>query len=343
MRVHLKTAFMNTMNAFRGIGTYTLGLSGALKELQGVEVVEKKPDIIHYPYFDLYFHTLPIIEKKPRIVTIHDVIPLVFRRQYAPGIKGRFRFYLQSLALKKVQAVITDSECSKKDIVKYLHVPSKKVFVVYLSSNPEMKRQSEHAVELIKKKYSLPEKYVLYVGDINYNKNIKRLIESCSKLPSDIHLVMVGKSLKNTEIPEGKEIAHALEHYHMSFRTHLLTDVPRSPSSDLSSLFSGALCYVQPSLYEGFGLPVLDAMACETVVVSSHTSSLPEVGGDACIYCDPYSIESMKEAIVKACTLSKKERSELLLKMKENLKRFSWKKTAKETLDVYKHVLGENA
>lgn len=337
---------MHVLNADRGVGMYTSLLLDHLKKnfpqesIRLVERADNSPvDLVHYPYFDLYFHTLPLRKRGKTVVTIHDVIPLIYPKQYKPGIRGSFEFLRQLVSLRAVDAVVTDSECSKLDIAKHLGYPLGKIHVVYLAGNPQLQVQSAPTIAAVKKKHRLPKDYVLYVGDINYNKNLPAFVQACAALPKEITVVMVGRALKNTAIPEGRALHQAIQNNAMSERVILLTDIPKEPASELASILTGALTYVQPSFYEGFGLSILDAMQCEIPVVTSRTSSLREVAGDAAIYFHPKSIEEMADAMRKAIHLSVSQKRDLLLKAKNNLKKFSWDKAAKETHDVYASVV----
>jgi len=342
MRVLLDTTHLNALSDGRGIGVYTKLLQKHLQMIEGVDLSlqdDGQPyDLVHYPYFDLFFHTLPLQKHPKTVVTIHDVIPLVFPNEYKAGIKGTIRFSQQQVSLLSVAAVMTDSESSKQDIVSRLGVPENKIHTVYLAGNPEIHKQPVDTRERVRLQRNLPGKFALYVGDINYNKNLPRLVEACSMLPTDVHLVLVGRTVNNTEIPEGRTLHSAIERFGMKQRTHLLTDVEKA--DELSAIFSLASVYVQPSLYEGFGLSVLDAMQCETPVVCANTSSLPEVGGNAAFYVDPYNCKQMAQVIAKTISLNSTDRKAQRVKMQINLLRFSWEKTAEQTVEVYKKVLG---
>lgn len=340
MDVLVDTSTMHAMNKTRGVGVYAANLIHALKNVPSVHLVEKKPDIVHYPFFDLFFRTLPIRKSVKTVITIHDVIPLVFPDRYLPGIKGTLRHYVQRLSLRSVNAVITDSENSKRDIVKYLHYPKERVHVVYLAGDPQMKKQPPSVIGRAEKTYGLPEEYILYVGDMNYNKNLPKFIEAFAMLPKQYHLVMVGSTLKNTDIPEGRWLHQSILKEKVADRVHLLTNVPREPVSDLAAIFTKARAYVQPSLYEGFGLSVLDAMQCETPVACSDASSLKEVAGAAAVYFDPWHVKDMAAMIKRTVGMNGSEKAQLKQKMKQNAARFSWKKTAEETAAVYAEVLG---
>ncbi|KKT98062.1 MAG: Glycosyltransferase [Microgenomates group bacterium GW2011_GWB1_45_17] len=140
---------------------------------------------------------------------------------------------------------------------------------MHLAGNPLLHATPKTDVDAVLKKYNIPEKYLLYVGDINYNKNLPALLRAFSTLSQNLHLVMVGRSLNNIEIPEGRWIHDTIQEKGIAQRVHLLTDIPKHPATELAALFTGASAYVQPSLYEGFGLSVLDAMQCGALVISS--------------------------------------------------------------------------
>lgn len=343
MNIRIDISHLHKANAFRGVGVYTDFLVQHLKQISGLNIHmyaggwKPKTDIVHYPYFDLFFHTLPIYKEAKTVVTIHDVIPLIFPQRYKPGLKGMIRFFLQLVSLRTVSAIITDSECSKKDIMKYLGISKEKIHVVYLAGNPGIQRQTLEVVRRVSLQYNLPQKYVLYVGDINYNKNIPRCIEAFSKLPNDYSFVMVGRSLKNMNIPEGVALHEAIQRNKIDSRVLLLTEVPKDPISDLAAIFTRASLYIQPSLYEGFGLSVLDALQCGVPVVSSNVSSLPEIGGSIVEYCNPYDSEDMARAMIK--TLSKKQSIIYRKSLEKHAEHYQWEKTAEKTAKIYEKVM----
>ncbi len=348
MKILIDTSPLDSGHAIRGIGTYTRLLTQNLEQNKDIQVVRSEtqdatgfnPDLIHYPYFDLFFSTLPLIKKHPTVVTIHDVIPLVFPEKYPPGIKGRTRLIAQKTALKNVKAIITDSESSKKDIKEYLGVPDKKIHVVYLAANPELKSADDKDIRRVRRKYKLPKNYVLYVGDINYNKNIPQLIKAVRYLPEKIKLVCLGKSFFEQEISEWNWIETQLALSNVEKRVKFLNNVPGGKTKDMAAIYSGAECYIQPSLYEGFGLPVLEAMQCQTPVVSTRNSSLREVGGENVVYVES-DANSIAKGINQVLSWSKTQRNKHL---KESLKwsqKFSWKKTAQQTMEVYKKILND--
>lgn len=335
----IKVGFVATplsdSNSIRGVGFYTRRLLPELKKQASnfdIEILEIENysqlstlnyQLIHYPFFDLFKHTLPTLKKTKTVVTIHDVIPLEFPDHYPPGVKGWLSLQLQKLALSGVERVITDSYASVKSIHKYLQVPHHKIKLVYLAADPIFKKISNP-----KNKYNLPIKFVLYVGDINYNKNIPNLVAACqlAKLP----LVIVGKQAAELE---KLDLSHP-ELRHLSMNYELITQYPIRlgfvPDQDLVAIYNLATVYCQPSLAEGFGLPVLEALACGTPVACSNTSSLPEIAGDTAVYFNPHDTKAMSQAILKAMN------SKLSTKIPPS---FSWAKTAEQTLQVYQETL----
>lgn len=343
LKVKIDTSPLSTGHAIRGIGVYTRLLTEHLEKINSIEILKtqnlsEKPDLVHYPYFDLFFNSLPLLSKQKKVVTVHDLIPLKFPDKYKPGKKGSLIFKKQKLALKRTDAVITDSQASKADIVDLLGIDANKVHVVHLAGNPEINKKSDSEVKEIKSKYNLPDEYILYVGDINYNKNIPQLIKAIRSLPVNIKLVCVGKNFYPHPIPEWQAIESQMALSDVENRVIFLTEITGDANQDLSALYSGTLVYVQPSLYEGFGLPILEAMQCRTPVISSKNSSLIEVGDKFVVYADP-NFESLAGAINKVLSWSKTKRETWVREAYKWSQKFSWEKTAKETAKIYKQVV----
>lgn len=341
MDVLIETTPLRTASAGRGIGRYTSELIKSLRALttdHKFYTSEDHPvhvDLVHYPFFDLFFPTLPLFKRIKSVVTIHDVIPLVMAKHYPVGIKGSLGLMHQKFALREVAHVITDSQSSKRDITEFLKVSPDKVTAIPLAASGDFYKRSQSEVELVRKKYGISKNYVLYVGDINYNKNLPFLISVMAKIP-DISLVLVGRAMKNTAIPEGKAIAQAIEESGSEKFVRLLTEV--ESQEELAALYSGARVYVQPSLYEGFGLPVLEAMQCKTPVVSSKGGSLPELVDGVGLLFNPRDKAECEAAVRSVLRLSDEKRQAMAHKAFAFSKQFSWERTAWETLSVYEMV-----
>lgn len=319
----------------RGVGFYADNLAKTFGKLSDVVLTDKSPDIIHYPFFDLFYHTLPIKKTRPTIVTIHDVTPLVMSARYPKGIRGSFNMGRQWLALQSVSAIITDSENSKTDIEKYLFVPQEKIFVTPLAIDSIYKIEvSEEKLKEVKKRLNIPDKFILTVaGGPNPNKNLPSLAEVTDRL--DIPLVIVGKGM----LEEIKEPVHPelIDMVRLKVYKHII--LPGFVSNeDLSALYRLATLYVQPSLYEGFGLPLLEAMTAGCLIASSNSSSLPEIYHEGAITFNPRKLLSMEKAIKKALSLSPRAKQTQIEAAKTKANTFSWSKTAKATVDVYNKV-----
>lgn len=349
MKVAIDVSPLKSAHQFRGIGVYTKRLVEALKkhpaaDLEVVLVEEgnipKNCDLIHYPYYDLFWSTLPLARKKKTVVTIHDTIPLIFPKHYPPGVKGRLRFQKQKLALKTASAVICDSKNSKKDIVKYLDFPDDKIYVVYLAPGEEFKPITDHrSLTAIRRKYRFPKQFVLYVGDVNYNKNVLGLVKACKKIK--VPLVIVGKQAAQKSFDhkhiENQPLKTLIDEYGKDPDIIRLGFVP---DEDLVVIYNLATVYCQPSFYEGFGLPVLESMVCGTPVVASKKSSLPEIVGRAAVLIDPYDIIDIANGLTVAIE-DRDLREDLIQKGLKQAKKFSWKKTADGTYKVYQKMFRE--
>jgi len=355
MKVAIDVSPLKNANFYRGVGTYTNQLIESFKLLKirdfSFQLIEsrkeiKNCDLIHYPFFDLFFLTLPLRKIRPTLVTIHDVIPLVFPENYPPGLRGLFKFQIQKMSLKGVKAVITDSENSKRDIFKYLNYPLEKIFVVPLAPSPIFKPlKSTMILHSIIVKYKLPEKFVLYVGDVNYNKNVTGLIKAFHKLKNqnskvkdrnqNLKLVLVGKAFLEKDLKETKKILQLIKSLKL---TEEIIRIGWVPSKDLVGIYNLATVYCQPSFYEGFGLPVLEAMACGCPVVSSKVSSLPEICDKAAIMVDPYNINDIVKGISKVLNYDTAQYHSQVERGLSWVRNFSWEKTARQTYKIYQKV-----
>jgi len=339
LKVWIDTSPLRTGHASRGIGVYTSLLQQSLSRVETVELVDtsKKADIIHYPYFDFFFSTLPFNWMKKSVITIHDTIPLIYPDKYKPGIKGGLRFIRQKQALKTVKAVITDSNSSAFDVKTYLGIPSSKINIIPLAANPNLYSQSQIKLRKIIRQYNLPKTYILYVGDINFNKNLPNLIKMMKYLPKTVKLICLGKNFKPQPIPEWHWLETQLALSDVESRVKFITNLDNNNLGDLAGIYQLATCYVQPSFYEGFGLTVLEAMQVGTPVIASKTSSLPEVMGEAGILVSPEA-ETLAKGVEEVLNFSKTKRIEVIKNAKKHAAGFNWKKVAEQTARVYQSL-----
>lgn len=295
---------------FRGAGFYGENLTEALKNLPNIEITNNHSDLVHYLYFDPFFLTLPPIRNQRTIVTVFDLTPLVLPELFPPGIRGKIKWEIQKTLLKTVDHIITISESAKKDIIKFVGFPKEKITVTYLAAGKE-------CVKLPIQK----DNTILYIGDINPNKNISSLLKAVAILKNE-KLVLVGKALA-----ESKDIKNEIESLGMTERVTLTGFIDEQ---EKVNLLNKAKVYVQPSVYEGFGLPVLEAMSCGTPVICGNNSSFPEIAGDAATYANVSDPTDLADKIKNIKPTGK----ELVQASK-----FSWAKTAEETIRVYRNIL----
>lgn len=330
----------------RGVGFYLSYLKRALETycsehefifFTQQEAIPKNVDLVHYPYFEPFFVTLPLIKGKKRVITVHDLTPLIFPDHFPPGIKGTVKWYIQRSGLQISEAVITDSNASKRDIRKVAHIKEEKIHVAYLAAAEEFKQISQKKIKEVKEKYSLPEKFALYVGDITWNKNVPRLMQACSI--ANVPLAMVGKTLVDENFdrnnPWNKDIlsVHTLANTDDRFKR-----LGFVPTEDLVALYNSATVFVFPSVYEGFGLPILEAMQSGTPVITTRESCLLEVGGEAAYYVNGFDSRDIAKGISEVF-YSRNLQDSLSEKGIKQAKKFSWEQTAKQTVAVYEHVL----
>jgi len=316
------------------------------------EKLPKDVDLVHYPYFEPFFLTLPILNNHKTVVTVHDLTPLVFPKEFPIGVKGKFKWEIQKRALKNADNIITDSGCSKKDIVKFTGISEEKISVVYLAAGEEFRQvQSstlrlrpapdgaglrsgqEFKIQSLRNKYSLPEKFVLYVGDVTWNKNLPRLVEGIQKI--NVTLVMAGSALVRKEFdqfnPWNQDLLKVQKLARGDKRIIILGFVS---TEDLVALYNTATVFAMPSLYEGFGLPLLEAMSCGCPVLTTKEGSIPEVAGKAAYNVDAYDTNDIANGIGEVY-FNQKLQKELSQKGLMQAKKFSWKKTAENTVNVY--------
>lgn len=275
-----------------------------------------QPDLSHYTNF-----LAPVFEDRPYVVTVHDM-SLETLRSAHPIAKRLYTRRLAPRAARNARLVLTNSEYSKWEIVRHLSIPEDRIRVTPLAPGPEFKptRAGREG-----------NPYFLYVGNLEPRKNLERLIEAFARMPSKEHdLIIAGNRWYRGDSAEHKARALGLDG-----RVKFLGYVPRP---ELPGLFSGATAFVYPSLLEGFGLPIVEAMACGTPVITSKTSSMKEVAGDAALLVDPTSVLELTEALAMLAE-DAQARQDLSRKGLNRAAQFSWTRTAELTLDAYRDAL----
>ena len=288
-------------------------------------------DLAHVPYF-----ASPLFPTTPTVVTIHDLIPLILPA-YRGSLLVRAYTRLVAAAARRADAVIADSQASKRDIVRLLGIPSHRVHVVYLAADEKFGPVKDAALmEAVRRKYGLPDRYILYLGGFDCRKNVATLLQAFAHLrrPADLKLAIAGK-LPERDTPFFPHPRRLAEELGLEERVAFIGWVAEE---DKPALYTGAVAFVFPSLYEGFGLPVLEAMACGTPVVASDRASLPEVVGQGGLLVDPTDVDDLAAAMERLLT-DEGLRAELGERALAQAAKFRWEKTARETLAVYRKAI----
>ncbi|HLZ00310.1 MAG TPA: glycosyltransferase family 1 protein [Candidatus Angelobacter sp.] len=287
-------------------------------------------DLLHSPHF-----LLPVMCPCPAVVTIHDVIYLACKEDL-PSLPGRLYYRaMMSLAVRSAERIITDSEFSRNDIVARLNGDSEKIDVIYPGVDARFARvQDEKELHRIRAKYGITGDYILYAGIYKLRKNHAGLLRAFKKFLVDgirAQCVIAGP------LQEGENILRR-----MAAELGISESVVFAgfvPETDLPALYSAAKIYACPSLYEGFGFTVLEAMACGTPVVCSPATSLPEAAGNGALYADSKNTEDFAHALRRAFH-DETLRRELIEKGYKNAKSFTWDRASEQTLAIYQRVVG---
>lgn len=294
-----------------------------------IEFFTGKLDIFHNNFYS------PPMKKVKNIITIYDMSFFAYPEFHT---KGTQRFKNKVLKYyNSASKIITISNFSKREILKYIDIPEKKIEVIYPGVDIQ-NQKLELREDYILKKYSLSKGYILYVGTIEPRKNLEGLIKAYKLLLSDdkyknkYDLVIVGKLGWKYET-----FFKTLENSGLQDKVKLLGYIP---DEELPAIYKHASLFVYPSIYEGFGLPVLEAMAYGTPVITSNVSSLPEVAGDAALLINPHNYKEIRDGIADILS-TEQLKSQLIARGKERVKRFSWTKTAEKTLEIYKEVYND--
>ncbi|MCL4383962.1 glycosyltransferase family 4 protein [Patescibacteria group bacterium] len=337
-------------NQFRGVGFYTSRLTDSLiKYCQTstqyhhwhIDLVStanteiNKYDLIHYPYFDPFELTLPQRHRTPLVVTVHDIIPRQFKSHFPVGFKGEVKWLLQKQRLQHIDRLITDSLTSKYSISTLTGVAPDKIIPIYLAADSIFQPiNNQKLLSQTVKKYSLPQKFVLYVGDINWNKNIPTLVNTCRDL--NYPLVIVGSSATQKHVVDHPWTQDLLWLQKQTFSQ--LFCLGFVPNEDLSVIYNLATVYCHPSYAEGFGLGLLEAMQSGCPTIYSQNTSLEEIAGNAGLSFNPHNPFTLKKALTSLYSDARLQEKYRHLGITRS-RQFSWQKTAEQTLQVYQSIL----
>lgn len=292
--------------------------------------------LAHVPYWGG-----PLISPVPLVVTVHDLTTLLVP-EYRKGLQARLYNALVSAGARGANHIITDSFSSKIDILDHLHVPEKDVTAIYLAAGPQYSPKENSLTDMaVLRKYEMPDFYILYLGGYVLHKNIATLLSAYTyvarALGEDYPLILAGNKPQQVSaiFPDYDQMISRLG------LEKFVRWVGPIDQEDKVVLYRNAETVVFPSLFEGFGLVPLEAMACGTPVVTTNSTSLPEVVGSAAFAVDGDNAREMAGAII-ATVLEDSLRAELSRKGLEQAAKFSWKDTATETALVYDRVHREN-
>ena len=346
-------AHFNDNFSFKEISWSRLWTQGGL----ALETFKEKLDVLFVPS-----HTLPVIRKPglKTVVTVHDL-----GSEYLPSLhQVKQRIYLsfmQKHQLKTATKIIAVSKATKLDLVNKIGIEEKKIEVVYEGYDQKLFKPvtNDLLINSLRQYQLEPKKYFLFVGTVQPRKNLERLIKAFARFLEIRGEKWELDTLKSRSL-DFKKSKHQYQKYPIShFKNFSLIiagskgwlsdeiyELPKKlgiegrvkflgyvPDKDLPALYSGAKAFLFPSLFEGFGLPIIEAQACGAPVLTSSISSMSEVAGDTAILVDPYDIDSIRNGIIKI--MDQEVAKELTKKGFENIKRFSWEKCAKETLKVF--------
>jgi glycosyltransferase involved in cell wall biosynthesis len=293
------------------------------------DLARARPDLFHAPHY-----VLPALTPCRSIVTIHDCIHLMFP-EYLPGrlahVYAQLSFWI---AANRSARVLTVSEASKRDILRFFPIPSEKVDVIYNAIDDRFSQPPDPAqLERVRERYQLHDRFLLYSGNVKPHKNLERVIDAFARLRSDgaadIKLLITGG-----EISRYATLRRAVHRYNLHKHVRFLGF---QTADTLAALYHLADAFVFPSLYEGFGLPPLEAMACGTPVLTSNVSSLPEVVDDAALLVDPRDPDAIAQGMHQILT-DEPTRDRLIARGRQRASSFSWETSVQRVLQIYREV-----
>lgn len=306
---------------------------------------EDRVDVLHVPYWGS-----ALVRRVPTVVTVHDLIPMLLL-SYRGGPLVRLYTKLVAMSARRAEMVLTDSRASRRDIRRYLKVPKERVRAVPLAVDAMYRRvEDPERLDYVREKYRLPDRFLLYLGGFDQRKNLVTLMQayagliyaaqqgdSIASLVQDVPLVIAGRlPARDTRFfPNPRRIVRAfrIEPY--------VRFIGWVDEEDKPELYTLAEALVFPSLYEGFGLPVLEAMACGTPVIAANAASLPELVGNAGLLVAPRDVEGLAEAMLRVLQ-DRELADELGRRAIEKARQFTWEEVARATLDAYMWVIAHS-
>ncbi len=282
----------------------------------------KRAALYHSPYY-----IMPYLLPCPGVVTIHDLVPMLYPHYFTVLQRLAFAATLR-LAIGTARRIVTDSVSTARDLARLTGAAQDRITVVAAAADPSLHRPESKQVAEVVARYNLPVCYILYVGSNKPHKNLSRLIEAFSKVERRTRYPLVVAGHWEPRQSEAKAMAEKMELH------NLVRWIGPVPPQDLAAIYSGAALFVFPSEYEGFGLPVLEAMACGIPVLCSNSSSLPEVAGDAARLLDPHDTVAWTQAIDDLLS-DESARAELAERGQRRAAGFSWTASARQMRSVY--------
>ena len=277
-------------------------------------------------------HLLPPLKDIPTVLTVHDLIFYHLPEHH----KALNRWYLNAtmpLYCRRADHIIAVSEATRQDLLNRYHIAPEKITVIYEAADPQFRPQTDQRITAVRQRYNLPERYLLYVGTIEPRKNLTRLLRAWERLYTAKQappLVIVGKrGWLASDFFAALETSPEHENVLLTGFVH---------DQDLPAVYAGATAFVFPSLYEGFGLPPVEAMACGAPVACANTSSLPEVVEDAALKFNPKNLEAMTDTLRRVLN-DVDLQADLRTRGLRRAAEFSWARTAQQTLEVYEKLL----
>ena len=269
----------------------------------------------------------PPIRSAKKVTTIHDLTVYLFPNSISPRIVSNQKRKLD-LVKKETDLIITVSQATKDDLIKFLQIPESKIKIIYSAASGEFKPQDEDKVNAVLAKHKIKKPYILSVATQEPRKNIQKLVDAHQRMKEKrdgINLVLVGKY--------GWGPANSANLDEDIISTGFVSQ------DDLLALYSGCRVFAYPSLYEGFGLPILEAMACGAPVVTSNNSSMAEIAKDAAILIDPRNENQLVKALEMVIDLKLEDYQKMVNASLNRARKYTWVKTARETLQIYKELL----